>query len=194
MTASQNPTPARFLARQCYDQLEQALVPIHEALQDLKQDWNPPPPAFWKRLETYLVQMQQAVTACIDVASTASIAHRSCLHSVIGCIDELGTRLAPYRDKPSSAQQQQRQLILHALREVHAEGQRTLADGRAWLDQVQQEQRSLAVRTSKKDAPSARKTSLFNERRLPHAGNRANVRRHVRQVRRQEPEANMPDT
>lgn len=191
-----SPSPlAAFLAeaRQCYNQLEQALVPIGEALQDLEQDWKSRPPAFWKRLEASLVQTQQVVNACIAAASTASIAHRSCLYYVIGRVDEVGTRMAAYREKSSSAQKQlrQRQLVLHALRELHEEGQETLAEGRAWLEQVQQDQYPASALTSKNAALPTSGDTPSHERRLAPTGSRANAERHLRLVRSEEPEVDM---
>lgn len=197
MTVPENPTPSWVLAQQCYDKLSQALMPIREAIRDLEQDWKPRAPEFWERLVTDLAQVQQAGNACIAVASTASIAHRCCLYYVIGRIEEAGKRLASYQSTSSSNQKQlqQRQMVLQALRELHEEGQETLTEGRAWLDYVQQDQRyPLGVLTSKKAAPSARRAPLFHERRPTATDSRANARRHLRLVGRQEPEVDMSDT
>ncbi len=193
---SQPPNPSLVLAQQCYDKLAQALVPIREAIQDLEQDWKPRTPAFWNRLVACLAQLQQEVNACLAIASTASIAHRSCLYYVIGCIEEVGIRLTAYQATSSLAQKhlRQRQVVLHALRELYEEAQKTLIDGRAWLNQVQQDQNPLGTLIAKNATSSASRTPLSHERRPAPTGSRANARRHLRLVECQEPEVDMSDT
>lgn len=145
--------PMLVQARRCYEKLEQALMPLIEAIQELEQDWNPREAAFWQRITTALASIRQAVNACLalfhepslqptPVAAcfdAASIVQSCCLYEVAGRLDEAGIRLTSYRNRASFAEKhiRQRQGVLHALRELHRAGQHALGKGRTWLDQIQ---------------------------------------------------------
>src|SRR5581483_7559970 len=149
-SSSENPLQALHLvlvqARQCYDELEQALVPLREAITDLEQDWNPCDEAFWQRFLAALTPLRQKVDACLALYrqecptqpaavaalfSAVSIEQSCVLFYLRSRIEEVGLRLTSYRHRASFAEKhlQQRQWVLQGMRDLEDAGQKALQKG-----------------------------------------------------------------
>ena len=163
-------------ARQCYDELEQALVPMRDLITDLEQDWNPRDDVFWQRVTTALAPLRQTVNACLALYrqerstqamsasalfSAASI-EQSCVLFYLGSrIEEVGIRLTSYRHRASFAEKhlRQRQWVLQALRDLDEAGQKVLQKGRTWIAQVLESQRQSSLLSPSKAASVKRRRS-----------------------------------
>lgn len=187
-------------ARQCYDELEQVLVPMRDLITDLEQDWNPRDDMFWQRVTTALAPLRQTVNACLALyrqerstqAMSASVLfpaasiEQSCVLFYLGSrIEEVGIRLTSYRHRASFAEKhlRQRQWVLQALRDLDEAGQKVLQKGRTWIAQVLESQRQSSLLS-----PSPR-----GKRRRPVNKRRANTKPALRLVEKPEQVENQSD-
>ncbi len=140
-------------ARQTYDALAQALLPVAAAMGDLEQDVLPRNEAFWEGITASLAAVQQASEACLpmsdkerfswpisDAVAAALMKESVLLYHMRSRIGEVSLRLTSYRNKSSLAQRylRQRQGVLQALCDLHKAGQDVLRQSRVWRDEIQQ--------------------------------------------------------
>lgn len=162
-------------ARQRYDELEQALMPMGETIADLEQDWNPRGEPFWQRVSTALLPLRQTVDGCLALYDQrrspqpalisalfagVSIEQSCVLFYLRSRIEVVGIRLTSYQHRASFAEKhlQQRQGVLQGMRDLDEAGQKALQKGRVWFERVLVSQRqAFSLPSSSVDASRTRR-------------------------------------
>ena len=137
-------------AGEYYDDLENGLKPITEAVEDLERDWSIRWPDYWMAMAHHFIALRNAARACLLlfarerssrvapvplVVPATAPDHTYALNTLLAVLERAGILLTSY----SAVEQRhlrQRQEVLRALREVDEATREAVTEGRTELEQA----------------------------------------------------------